>query len=162
MKPSGQITEVGRVVEIDSHCLWIETIRQTTCQSCSAQKACGHGIMSNIAKNRTHKIRVAVDASDIAGYRVDDEVEISIPEHLLVTGALVVYLLPLLTMLGGALLFAQVWAGDVPAVIGAVTGFAGGIFLVRYHAARFNDVGAFNPSVTRLRAANSQIIGRVS
>lgn len=161
MSTSGQITEIGRVVEIGVNCLWIETIRQTTCQSCSAQKACGHGIMSNIDKSRTHKIRVSVDESEIRDYRVDDEVQISIPEHLLVTGALVVYLLPLLTMLGGALLVAQVWAGDVPAVIGAVAGFTCGVFLVRYHAAQFHNSVSFNPSVSSLRKDSSQLIGRV-
>ncbi|MFT5693299.1 MAG: sigma-E factor negative regulatory protein RseC [Oceanicoccus sp.] len=161
MSASGQISEIGQVVEIGDDCLWVETIRKTTCQSCTAQKACGHGIMSNTDKGRTHKIRVLIDESDIKGYRVGDEVEISIPEHLLVTGALLVYLLPLLTMLGGAMLAAQVWAGDVPAVIGAVAGFSCGIFVVRYHAAQFNDSVAFNPSVTSLRKGSVDLIGRV-
>lgn len=129
------IKEIGRVVAIESDCLWVETIRQSTCNSCSAQKGCGHGMLNKVAPGRLNHMRVLLRDQPAGNFAIDDEVDISIPEQVLVTGAMLVYLLPLITLLLGTILTSQLWQGDLPAFCGAVGGFITGLGVVKYHAA---------------------------
>ena len=145
------IKESGRVVAIESDCLWVETIRQSTCGSCSAQKGCGHGILNQVASGRRTHLRVLLRDLPASDFAIDDEVNISIPEQVLVMGALLVYLLPLLTMLAAATLVSQWWAGDVPTFIAAVLGFIAGIGLVKYHAVKHCDDPDLQPVVMAKR-----------
>ena len=149
------ITETGRVVAVETDCLWVETIRRSTCNSCSAQKACGHGLMNKAMPGRQHHLRVSLNGQAASGFKLDDEVDISIPEQALVTGALVVYLLPLLLMLAGGLIAAQFMVGDVAAAAGSVAGFGLGLALVRYHARLTSSHKQFQPTVL---AKNTQSV----
>lgn len=136
------INESGRVVAIEPDCLWVETIRQSSCGSCSAQKGCGHGILNQSSAGRRSHLRVLLRELPASDFSIDDEVDISIPERVLVMGALLVYILPLLTMLAAAMLVSQWWPGDVAAFIAAVLGFVMGLGLVKYHAVSHrNDLG---------------------
>ena len=42
------LIETGRVVAVEANeeALWVETIRQSTCGSCAANKGCGHGLLN--------------------------------------------------------------------------------------------------------------------
>lgn len=139
MNATNRVTEPGRVVAVEDHGLWIETDRKSTCSSCSAQKACGHGLMNKASFGTSHRILIPLEAIadwESSNFAPGDEVELTIPETLLVTSALIVYLLPLIVMLIGALLGSMLALGDVPAVMGAVIGFALGMFLVKIHAVK--------------------------
>ena len=141
------LTEPGRVVAVESDSLWVETIRQSTCNSCSAQKGCGHGMLNKVGSGRRNHLRVLLQGQSAADFAVDDEVVISIPEQVLVSGALLVYLLPLALMLAGALLFSRFWQGDIAAVAGASLGFVLGFAVVKYHGWRNRDNRDLQPVV---------------
>lgn len=130
------IRETGRVVAVEDSCLWVETIRRSTCNSCSAQKACGHGLLNKMSEGRTHHIRVLLNEHCEQVYVVNQQVDIGVPERLLVVGAMIIYLVPLLMMLMGAGLASVIWVnhGDVIAVLGAVLGFFIGFAIVKLHA----------------------------
>ena len=141
------IKESGRVVAIDNDCLWVETIRQSTCNSCSAQKGCGHGMLNKMGSGRRHHLRVLLRGLPASSFSIDDEVIVSIPERVLVVGAVIVYLLPLVTLLLGALLASLWWQGDIASFIGAVLGFVAGIGTVKYHAITNRDNPALQPVI---------------
>ena len=141
------IKESGRVVAIEKDCLWVETIRQSTCSSCSAQSGCGHGILNKIGSGRRHHVRVLLRDRAASDFAVNDQVDISVPEQVLVTGSLIVYLLPLLSLLLGALLASSAWPGDAAAVAGAVAGFAIGVAAVKYHAFINRNNLALQPTI---------------
>ncbi len=129
------LTETGRVVAIEADSLWVETIRQSTCGSCSAQKGCGHGLLNQMRSGRSNYLRVLLGSYSAEGFSVDNQVRIAIPERVVLRGSFVVYMLPLLT----ALLFAGLASGlsrggDLLSIAGAVGGFMVGIALVRWHA----------------------------
>lgn len=145
------IYETGRVIAVESDSLWVETIRSSTCNSCSAQKGCGHGILNKVANSRRSYVRALLVDRSADDFHIDDEVEISIPEQVLVGGALLVYLLPLLSMLAGALLLAQWFTSDVVQFIGAVAGFCLGLLFVRAHAFYHRNTVAYQPLVTGKR-----------
>ena len=90
-------------VEPDS--LWVETIRQSTCGSCAAQKGCGHGLLNRYSDGKRGYVRVlGSDQLAAADCRVDDQVLIAIPEEVILRGSLILYMLPLVSMLSGAAL----------------------------------------------------------
>jgi len=141
--------ETGRVVAVETDSVWVETIRQSTCGTCAAQKGCGHGVMNRISEGRRSLIRALPGRIEPADCAVDDEVRISIPEEVIVRGSLVVYILPLLTMLAGAVLGAMLLpaSGDLGSGAGAVAGFAAGFGLVRWHARRHRDDDTMQPAL---------------
>ena len=143
------LIETGRVVAVEPDGVWVETIRQTTCGSCAAQKGCGHGIVNRIYDGHRSLIRALPGKISPSDCQVDDEVQISIPEEVILKGSLVVYIVPLLAMLAGAALagFLAPDAGDVAAASGAVLGFSLGILLVRWHSRAHRDDRRLQPEL---------------
>lgn len=131
------IEEQGRVVALEPGAAWIETVRATSCQSCSANKGCGHAVMDRNAAGSRARIRV--ESPRVLS--VGDQVVVGIAEDSLMKAALMVYLLPLICLFAGALLGSlwQVGQQDLSAPLG-VAGLAVGFLFNRWysghHAAR--------------------------
>lgn len=154
------LVETGRVVAVDSQGLWVETMRQSTCGSCAAQKGCGYGLLNRFGAGRRGYIRVLSGKVATDDCVVDDQVRISIPEEVILRGSLVVYMLPLLTMLAGATAAVSVVPGsqDLPAALGAIAGFGVGLLMVRWHAWRHRQDRKLQPTLLEiLRPATDPI-----
>jgi len=134
------IEETAHIVSVEEGHAWVETERRSSCGSCSA-KGCGTGALSKILGRRTQRLRVKnpIDA------QVGDTVILGIEEGVLIRGSLMVYILPLLLMLGGGLLgeaLAPQWESDPEGlsllfgIIGLVGGF---LILRRYNRRVAND-----------------------
>ena len=120
------LTETGRVVGIETDGIWVETIRRSTCGTCSAQKGCGHGLLNRISEGKRGYVRALPGDQSVEDYKVDDQVLISIPEEVILRGSFIAYILPILSMLAGAMAVSHFFAGqqDVLAVVGAAGGLA--------------------------------------
>jgi len=154
------LIETGRVVAVDTDGLWVETIRQSTCGSCAAQKGCGHGLINRISDGKRSYIRVLPGDRGPADCSVDDQVRISIPEDVILRGSMIVYMLPLLCMLGGAAAAVSMLPGsqDVLAALGAAVGFVLGFSLVRWHAWRHRNDRSLQPTLLEvMRPLNDSI-----
>jgi len=131
------IRETGRVVAIENDSVWIETIQQSACQSCAAEKGCGQSLIAKMT-GKTTAIRVLPGQCDISRIGMDDRVVIGIPEHVVVNGTLLIYLLPLLTMIAGTLLadalITTSSTSDLYTALGAMLGLAAGSLIVRAHS----------------------------
>lgn len=141
------MTETGRVVGIESDSLWVETVRRSTCNACSAQKGCGTGLLNRIGDGRRNHLRVLLGGQSPDRFHLDDIVEISIPEHVLLSGAVIVYLVPLVSMLAGMAAAQSLFATDGGAALGALAGFVLGLLGVRLHAHWIRDNAAYQPTV---------------
>ncbi len=100
------------------------------CGHCASGKGCGSGKLSQLfcsSKPRTFKVGNAISA------RVGDEVNVGLPDGVLLRNSMLMYALPLAFMLGAALLGSGVYADapDAAALLGAVAGLASGFFVVR-------------------------------
>ncbi|EHZ7122866.1 SoxR reducing system RseC family protein [Vibrio vulnificus] len=73
--------------------------QQTSCSSCSSQKSCGTGVVSKAFGNK----RLLWHLETQRRLHVGQVVEIGIPEQSLLQSAMLVYLLPIVAMLLGAL-----------------------------------------------------------
>jgi sigma-E factor negative regulatory protein RseC len=148
------LIETGRVVAVESAgaALWVETIRKSTCGSCAANKGCGHGLLNRIADGRTGYVRVLSGRIAAGECMIDDQVRISIPERVILRGSLMVYMLPLLCMLGGAMAINSLHPqpGELTAAVGAAGGLLLGFVLVRWHAWRHRQDRDLQPTLLEI------------
>lgn len=127
------ITETGRIVAIESQGLWVETIQRSTCGSCAAQKGCGQSLMARLM-GHTSYLWVLLEGRDPDKYQLGDEIQIGVPETVVVKGSLFVYMVPLLGMLAGAGLGQSALQSDGWSALGAVAGLVLGGLVVRWRA----------------------------
>lgn len=126
--------EGGRVVAIEADALWVETIQRSTCGSCAAQKGCGQGLLNTLGDGKRNHLRVLLGDVPASNFALGDEVRFAVPENVLLRGAAIVYLTPLLALLGGMGLVHDLTGSDKLAALGALAGFAAGFVVVRLHA----------------------------
>lgn len=140
------IEEPGRVVALEDGAVWVETLRKSTCSSCSASAGCGQGLMDKLGVGRNRGLVRAL--SDLQ-LQVGDSVVIGVHEDLLLRGAFLVYLLPLLCLFAVAL-FAQ-WLGlaEPLVILSGLAGLALAWLVLRWRSRRTADDPAFQPVVVR-------------
>ncbi|ENY73739.1 sigma-E factor regulatory protein RseC [Aeromonas diversa CDC 2478-85] len=137
--------ELATVVELDGDHAWVSCERRSACNSCQQQSDCGTGTVAKAMANRAQRVRVRLCAE----VRVGQQIRIGIPQHSLIQGALLVYLLPLLCLVGGGLL-GQLWlrpllqAGEGVSILTTALGGAAGFLLVRYLSRRLGE-GEYAP-----------------
>lgn len=143
------IEETAHVVEAEGDYAWVETERRSSCGSCSA-KGCGTGALSKILGRRSQRLKVLnpIDA------KPGDTVVLGIHEQALLKGSLAVYIVPLLAMLGGALLgegLAPQWGGDPESMslLFGLFGLAAGFFWLRLYNRRLSRDERFMAVILR-------------
>lgn len=126
------IEEQATVVAREGDYVWLEAQRASVCGACSVSKGCGTSALASLFGRRAARTR----ALDPLGVKVGEQVVIGLQEGALVQGSVAVYLVPLLAMLGFALLgeaLAGQWhAGSgegLSAVFGIFGLFVGGVWL---------------------------------
>lgn len=94
------IEEQGRVVATEPGAVWVETVRRSTCSSCSANAGCGQGLMQRLGVGAG---RARVRALSDLSLRVGDAVVLGIHEDLLLRASVLFYLFPLLGFFRGSI-----------------------------------------------------------
>ena len=112
------IQEQGTVVEVRPGSARVQTRRSGSCESCKARGGC-----SSLGGGREARVWVV----DPLGVNVADEVVVAVPEGTVVRASLLLYLVPVLALLGGAVLGDQLAPrfGLQPDLGAAVVGIAG-------------------------------------
>lgn len=140
------IEEQGRVVAVESGAVWVETLRKSTCSSCSVKAGCGQGLLDQLGANgRRGYVRALSDLQ----LNVGDTVVIGVHEDLLVRGSLLVYLLPLFGLFAGAVLAEQVGLPEPWVILGGVCGFFLACCAVRWRSRVTAGDPALQPVVLR-------------
>lgn len=140
------IEEQGRVVALESGAVWVETLRKSTCSSCSANAACGQGLMDRLGVGRQRGYVRALTQAQLA---VGDTVIIGVREDLLVRSSILVYLLPLLGLFAAALLAEGLMLPESLVIVDGLSGLLLSWLLVRWRAARVAENPALQPVVLR-------------
>ena len=154
------LLETAHVVAVESDSVWVETISRSTCGSCAAQAGCGHSLLNRIAAGRRNYIRAFSGPLSATDCSLDDHVRISIPEQVIIRGSLLVYMLPLILMLTGAVLASNLTrtGADILALAGAVLGFSFGVALVRVHAWHHRSDRSFHPRLMGLVSSSLEVV----
>jgi sigma-E factor negative regulatory protein RseC len=135
------------IVQTDGKYALVEASQANGCEQCHG-KGCGAGKLSQLfcSKPRQFKVDNQISAS------VGDQVIISVAEGTVLRGIGLVYLLPLMLLLMGAML-GNIWAGqsgqrDFYAAVGAVLGLVAGYMFAKWISSR-QARGRFQPYVAR-------------
>lgn len=139
------IESIATVVAVGDTWAQVECRRQSACGHCRQQDSCGVGAVAKAMPGHPQLLEIALTGP----LSVGQQVRIGIPERSLLTSALLVYLVPLICMLLGALagnqIFSRGWLGeDAREIIGALLGGAIGFALARWGARRLGG-GFYRP-----------------
>lgn len=120
------------VIQVSGGEALVQPLDSGGCGHCNSEGGCGSSSLSKLFcsnKPRHFKVKNKVLAN------VGDEVQVSIPDGMLLRGALKMYVLPLFLLLlggiAGASLASETSGRDAYAVAGAVTGLLLGFILAR-------------------------------
>lgn len=127
------IKETGKVVAVETGGVWVETIQQSACNTCAAEKGCGQRLLAKVT-GKTTAIKVLPGNYDLKNVGVNDQVVIGIPEKVIVNGTLLTYFLPLLLMVLGVISISKLSNSDVVVALGALAGLIVGGLFVRLHS----------------------------
>lgn len=144
------IEETARVVAAEGEFVWVETQRQSTCGSCAARQGCGTATLAKVLGQRRTRVRAL--NRNVA--RVGDQVVVGIHERALVRGSLAVYAVPLLGLLAGGTVGAQLQArlqlpGEVLTLAAGVVGLVAGLLWVKGFTRRIRGDSRYQPVVLR-------------
>ena len=130
------IEQKAKVIQQENNTVWVEAQRQSTCGQCQARKGCGTGMLENHVGKRFSRLSLTTDAT----VEVGQEVTVAIPEQALLTGAFMMYLLPLILLFitAGAMRYAEL--GEGMEILAGIAGLAVGFYLVHRHL-RNKNVG---------------------
>ena len=147
------IEERGRVTEAGAGYAWLEIRRQTACGGCQTQGGCGTAVLAKVWHGKTLRVR----ALSALALQPGDEVVVGMADGVLLRGALLVYLLPVILLLVGAMLGQAAFgaAGEEPVVLASVLGLALGLLAARALAGRFRDDARYQPVVLRRTSATA-------
>lgn len=136
------IIESATLVAIEADAIWVDAVQKSACESCVAEKGCGTRVLSKLT-GKTSRIRVLADTDQLQGLAVGDKVTIGIPEDVVVTASLLVYLLPLVLSLLGLSLATS--GNDLVSAFGAAVGLLLGAVLVSLYSYKTRHNPRLNP-----------------
>lgn len=131
-----------------------------SCARCEAGVGCGAGIFLKTIVTAENEIAISVSDEGAGSFSKGQRVSLELANGQLLSVVVAAYGLPLLGLLGGALLGSMLFAGadDLPAVLlaatGTFTGFLAGRFLSRVLACDIRvraTAGAWSDSAWKVR-----------
>lgn len=141
----------ARVVHSSGEDVWVKATEPSACGVCAGQGCTSRRIAELFQRlPRQYQVESRFPVSP------GDNVIVGMPEGSVLRSALYLYGMPLLLMMGGALLAQLGWAGDGGAVAGAVLGLlmAGALITVRPHS----TLTSVRPVIIRRSQASDESI----
>lgn len=142
------IVESGRVERMQDGFAWVVCAGQVGCARCAEGRGCGGGLLGRMLGDRLHRVRALPGEHAL---RAGDRVELGLQEAALLKGALRVYGLPLLGLIGLPLVVRLVTglSGDGPLLIAGLTGLAAGLAIAWRGSAQISRDPLYQPHVIR-------------
>ncbi len=151
------IEEQVLVVAVEGDQLLLEAQVQSSCGGCAAKKGCGTALLSQVVGKKFTQFKV----KNTINARAGDRIIIGLPEQALLTGSLVMYLLPLLGMIvlaliADAILAADAVARDMSVALSAFSGFGLGMLMARFLLSSRQSHSAYTPVIIKKLAASPE------
>lgn len=145
------IEQEVQVIAVEDRRLLVEAERRSSCQSCAVKSGCGTSVLAKWFDKKHLRFYVdkPAEANSIETV-VGDHVLVGMQESALTQGALTVYLLPLLAMIGAALL-ADSWLAvsfywrDLIIAASAFVGLILALYIGRFYLHLGHCQQRFNP-----------------
>ncbi|MDD2603942.1 MAG: SoxR reducing system RseC family protein [Desulfobacterales bacterium] len=131
-------TEEGIVTRVNGVLAEVRTLKSEACAACNAKEFCHDGGRE-----------MTVSVLNSAKARIGDRVRLEIATGAFVKAMFLLYIVPVLALLAGALAGLAI-SGDEAAALGALAGFAVSVVLVRVIGRRMGDMAAYQPRIVRV------------
>ena len=131
----------------------LEIERKTACGICGQTRGCGNSIWGKLFAHQSS----AFKAQNRINAKVGDSVIVGINEKALLKSAMLLYILPLATMLIGAILAKQLNASELSAMLGAAAGLALGLLWVKGHTMSSAYFKLQQPVILRMAADDAVV-----
>jgi len=131
---------------------WRQGVAQLRCEqhsgcgNCHSRSSCGTSILNQMAPESTQRLNVISKQPLVPGQRV----EVGISESSLIRSALLVYMLPLVGLIGCAALMQGWFNTDLAAAFGGLVGGTGGFMLARFYAQKLGDKRQYQPVILQI------------
>ena len=132
----------------------LEIERKTACGLCGQTRGCGNSIWGRLFWHQTTAFR----AQNRINAKVGDSVIVGINEKALLKSALLLYVLPLVTLFFGAILASQLWQTDGSTMLGAAIGLVLGLLWVKGHTMSNRYFNLQQPVILRLASSQENAI----
>lgn len=142
------IEENGRVVDVNSQGIWVETVRQSACATCAARNGCGQKLLVSAGAGKRFIIQVS-NPNEIS-VSENDRVILGIEEGAFLKATLFVYLIPLLALFIAALLADYIFANEGLVILSALVGLGIGFFITRSSSNMFFKSCSYQPALLRV------------
>ncbi|MBJ7556120.1 SoxR reducing system RseC family protein [Marinomonas spartinae] len=140
------IEETGTVLSVEEGYAEVETIRTSSCTSCRARHGCGHHAIAQVSASNRMRMRATAPFEVEVGQRV----VVGIPEDTLLQASFWMYLMPLLGLVGGAMIPSLWQASNDVSVICSIMGFVFGLLLAKRKSLSEINNPNFYPTVLRI------------
>ncbi len=135
------------VVSLDGNDALVESLQGGGCGNCDSENGCGSGKLSQLFCSEPRRFRVRNEANA----QVGSMVQIALADGLLMRSALLVYLLPLMLLLVGAVVGAGLINDgqdkDFYSALGGLTGLIAGFVIARKLSMRRNITSVALPVI---------------
>lgn len=131
---------------------WQQGVAQLRCEqhsgcgSCHSRSSCGTSILNKMAPESAQQLDVVSTQPLVPGQRV----EVGITEASLIRSALLVYMLPLVGLIGCAAIMQGWFNTDLAAAFGGLVGGTGGFMLARFYAQKLGDKRQYQPVILQI------------
>ncbi len=124
------------VIHVQGNDALVEAKGGGGCGNCDSENGCGSGKLSKLFCTKPRQFTVRNEANAVAG----DEVQISLPDGVLLRSSMLMYVLPLSLLMSGGMVGAHlandVATKDAYAALGSLIGLLVGFALARWFAKR--------------------------
>lgn len=149
------IEQRARVKRVEGNRVWVQTETQTGCHSCGARSGCGSALIAQMFPARfNQQLQIPLSQDHTTPPRIGDHVVLGIDEAYLQKVSLLLYAVPLLGLLAGAVA-GQFLTGTEPgAMVAGLSGLCLALLSVKWGARRL--LGLTSSAVRILRVERSQ------
>ena len=131
----------------------LEIERKTACGICGQTRGCGNSIWGKLFAHQS----TAFKAQNRINAKVGDSVIVGINEKALLKSAMLLYVVPLVTMLIGAILAKQLNTSELSAMLGAAVGLVLGLLWVKGHTMSSSYFRLQQPVILRLASDDAVV-----
>jgi len=137
------------IIRVDGAEAIVEARQGGGCGQCDSVNGCASGKVSKVFCVQPRQFRVRNDISA----RIGEEVQVSVPDGVLLRSAAIMYMLPLALLLAGGGLGAH-WAADASSrdgysAAGALLGLVAGFALARFATTHHRALSVAQPVIAR-------------
>jgi len=140
------LIETGVVSAIHGNTASVSTQNQMACSSCKVVDSCGNGILEKFFSGKIF----VTEIPNIINAKLGDKVTIQIPKSSITKAALVVYILPLLTMISVAIGANSLGMSENSTISLALVALVFGLFVTKFYNRKILNRESYLPKMVSI------------